>query len=94
MGDGCCPPAVRGDRLLEEGREGLRADPGPGDPHEISDGEHLGCHDQPDPGAARTPDRREGQLRGDRVDQRLLETVLLPARRRPERGPGQRRIGA
>ncbi len=53
-----------------------------------------GRYDQPDPGATRAFSRRESQLCGDRVHQRLLETVLLPARRRTRRDPGQRQGGA
>jgi len=52
MGDGCRGPALCGDRLLEDGREGLRANLGLGRPHKRGEGQHLGCHERPDPGAA------------------------------------------
>ena len=93
-GDGGDTPAVRGNRLLEEGRQGLHPDSGSRPTREDLDGEHLGCHDGPDPDATRAPGSGERHVCGHRVHQRLLETVLLPARRRPGRDTGQRRFGA
>ena len=41
--DGCDTRAVRGDRLLEEGRQGLCPNPGAGPTQEVGDGVHLGA---------------------------------------------------
>jgi Transposase len=55
--DGCGAPAVRGDRLLQEGCEGLYSSSGPRTQTSVIGGDDLGCDDVSDPGVARAPDR-------------------------------------
>src|SRR6188472_4513180 len=45
--DGGRAPAVRGDRRVQEGREGLRPDPGWPRTEDHVDGYDVGCDDQP-----------------------------------------------
>ena len=92
--DGSRARAVRGPGHLQEGRQGLRPGRRRGSPQDRRDGDHVGVDDQPGPGAARAPDRRAGDLRGDGGHRGLLEAVLLPARGRRVRGDvGQRPAG-
>jgi hypothetical protein len=52
VGDGCGTPAVRGDRLFEEGREGMCAHPRSRPTGELGDGDHVGRDDRTDPRSA------------------------------------------
>jgi hypothetical protein len=81
--------AVCGYRHLKEGRQGVRPGSGLGATSDNGERDDLGCDEQRDYGVARTPGRREGHVCGDGVHWRLLEAVLLPARRRGERDAGQ-----
>jgi hypothetical protein len=92
-GDGGSAFAVRGHRHLEEGCEGLCPDPGARPDAHAGDGDDLGRDEQPDPGATRSSARRASDVCGSRGNQRLLEAVLLSARRRARRDAGQRPRG-
>ena len=90
VGDGVGARAVRGDRHFEEGREGLRARSGNWEEADGGVGDDVGFDDESDPRVAGASTRREGYVRGDGGDRRVLEAVLLLARRRLGRDVGQR----
>ncbi len=52
IADGCGAPAMRGNRHLEEGWEGVRPGPGLGEEADGHDSDDLRCDDGPDPGIA------------------------------------------